>query len=144
MIHDLNRILLYARPDGTVADRAQRRAVSLIDGVVAGEGRGPEAPDRVDAGVIIAGSDFVAVDIAATTFMGLDYRKIPHLAHAFDDHPLPLTGVAPEDITIESNVPEWNRGLWEIDPATLFRFRPHFGWTGQIEREGAYRANRPL
>jgi uncharacterized protein (DUF362 family) len=135
MIHDLNRILRYARPDGSLADEQQRHAVSLVDGVIAGEGKGPEAPDRVDAGVVIAGSDFVAVDIVATTFMGLDYRKVPHLAHAFDEHALPLTSVGVDELTVESNVAEWDRNLWEIDPATMFAFRPHFGWTGHIERD---------
>jgi uncharacterized protein (DUF362 family) len=144
MIHDLNRILLYARPDGTLADQVQRRAVSLIDGLVAGEGRGPEAPDRVDAGVIVAGSDFVAVDVVASTFMGFDYRKIPHLAHAFDEHPLPLTRVEPDRISVESNVPEWNGTLWDIDPSRLFRFEPHFGWAGHIERDTSVHAGHSL
>jgi uncharacterized protein (DUF362 family) len=134
MIHDLNRILLYARPDGSLADAPQRRAVSLVDGVVAGEGNGPEAPDPVRAGVIIAGVDFVAVDIVATTLMGFDYRRVPHLAHALEPHPLPLSSVDVEKLTVESNVPEWNGNLWEIDPHSMFSFRPHFGWTGHIER----------
>ena len=138
-ILDLNRILRYARPDGSLAEAPQRTTVSLVDGVVAGEGRGPEAPDRVDGGVVVAGADFVAVDIVAATFMGFDYRKIPALAHALDAHPLPLTTIRVDELTVESNVPEWDRNLWEIDPNTLFRFRPHFGWTGHIERELAER-----
>jgi len=134
MVVDLNRILRYARPDGSIASLPQRQAVSLIDGLIAGEGRGPEAPDRIDAGLVIAGTDFVAVDIVAATVMGFDYRKIPHLARALDEHPLPLTEISVDDLTVESNVSEWDRNLWEIDPQTLFRFRPHFGWEGHIER----------
>jgi uncharacterized protein (DUF362 family) len=137
MIHDLNRILLYARPDGSIADTRQRRAVSLVDGVVAGEGKGPEGPDPVQANVVIAGTDFVAVDVVAATFLGFDYRKIPHLARAFDPHPLPLTPIEVGDLTVESNVPAWNGNLWEIDPKEMFSFRPHFGWEGHIERETA-------
>jgi uncharacterized protein (DUF362 family) len=139
MIHDLNRILLYARPDGSLADTPQRQTVSLVDGVVAGEGKGPEGPDPVRANVVIAGRDFVAVDIVAATLMGFDYRKIPHLAHALDSHPLPLTSIDVSELTVESNVPEWNRKLWEIDPRTMFSFRPHFGWTGHIERADGQR-----
>jgi uncharacterized protein (DUF362 family) len=115
MILDLNRILLYARPDGTLATSVQREAVSLVDGIV-GDSMGPEAPDRVDSGIIVAGTDFVAVDIVATTLMGLDYRKVPHLAHALDPHPLPLTRIDVARLEVESNVPEWNRNLWDIDP----------------------------
>jgi uncharacterized protein (DUF362 family) len=135
MIHDLNRILIYARSDGSVAGTPQRRTVSLVDGVVAGEGKGPEGPDPVQTNVVVAGTDFVAVDIVAATLMGFDYRKIPHLARALDPHPLPLTNIAVEDLTVDSNVHEWNRNLWEIDPKTMFSFRPHFGWEGHIERE---------
>jgi len=77
----------------------------------------------------------VAVDIVATTFMGLDYRKVPHLAHALDPHPLPLTEIDPGSIVVLSNVPEWSGDLWDIEPGVMFRFSPHFGWTGHIERE---------
>jgi len=135
MILDLNRILLYARPDGSLANVPQRRTPVLVDGIVAGNGNGPEAPDPVRTNVVIAGVDFVAVDVVATTFMGFDYRKVPHLVRAFDSHPLPLTTVDPERLEVESNVPDWSRNLWEIDPDSLFHFRPHFGWTGHIERE---------
>ncbi len=137
MILDLNRILLYARADGSLAESPQRRTLTLVDGLVAGEGNGPEAPDPVETNLIVAGIDFVAVDIVASTFMGFDFRKIPHLAHALDLHPLPLTTIDPDSLTVESNVPEWDRNLWEIDPDELFRFRPHFGWRGQIEREAS-------
>ena len=133
-ILDLNRILRYAQPDGSLASTPQRRTVSLVDGIIAGDRNGPEAPRRVDAQIVIAGTDFVAVDIVAATFMGFDYRKVPHLRHAVEPHPLPLTEIAVDDLRVSSNVPEWDRGLWEIDPADLFRFEPHFGWTGRLER----------
>ena len=135
MILDLDRILLYARPDGSLADEPQRTTVSLVDGIVSGEGDGPDAPSPVRTNVVIAGTDFVAVDIVAATFMGFDYRKIPTLARALDPHPLPLTRIAVSDLVIESNVDSWNGNLWELDPTALFAFRPHFGWVGKIERD---------
>jgi uncharacterized protein (DUF362 family) len=138
MIHDLNRILIYGTPSGEIAREPQRTRVTLIDGLVAGEGKGPEAPDRFDANVLIAGTDFVATDIVAATLMGFDYRKIPHLSHAFDAHPLPLTQIDPQKIVAESNVDEWNGTLWSISPSALFRFKPHFGWAGHIERNGEF------
>lgn len=137
MILDLNRILRYARPDGSLATTPQRATVSMIDGVVAGEGNGPEAPDPVHTGVVIAGTDFVAVDIVATTLMGVDFRRIPHLAKAIEPHPLSLTDARIEDLEVESNVPEWNGNLWKIDPRAMFRFRPHFGWAGRMERSNS-------
>jgi hypothetical protein len=143
MILDLNRILLYARPDGSIADIPQRRVVSLVDGLIAGEGNGPEAPDRVDAGLLIAGTSFLAVDLVAATLMGFDYAKIPHLVEALNPHPLPLASFSVEDINVESNVREWDRRLVDIDPSTTLRFRPHFGWTGRIERESLAGAGEP-
>jgi uncharacterized protein (DUF362 family) len=135
MILDLNRLLLYARPDGSIASTPQRQMVSLVDGLIAGEGSGPEAPDRVDAGLLIAGSNPVAVDTVAATLIGFDHRKIPYLHHAFLPHRLPLVSFGVEDIVIESNVPEWDRKLVDIDRSTTFHFRPHFGWVGHIEQE---------
>jgi uncharacterized protein (DUF362 family) len=133
MILDLNRVLLYARPDGSIATTPQRRMVSLVDGLIAGEGSGPEAPDRVDAGLLIAGSNPVAVDTVAATLVGFDYRKIPYLDQAFLPHRLPLVSFGVEDIVVESNVPAWDRKLGDIDRATTLRFRPHFGWVDHVE-----------
>jgi uncharacterized protein (DUF362 family) len=132
MILDLNRILLYARPDGSLADTPQRRTAALVDGLIAGEGDGPEAPDPVAAGLLVAGTDSVAVDLVATTLMGFDYRRVPHLAQALQPHRLPLTAVPAEEIRVESNVAAWNRRLLDIDPATTLGFRPHFGWLGHL------------
>jgi uncharacterized protein (DUF362 family) len=54
----------------------------VIDGIVAGEGSGPLKNTPVDARIIIAGRDIVAVDTVAATFMGFNPAKIPHLALA--------------------------------------------------------------
>lgn len=134
MILDLNRILLYARLDGTIASEPQRRMISLVDGLVAGEAHGPEAPDRVDAGLLIAGMSPLAVDLVSATLMGFDWQRIPHLAEALKPHRLPLGRFAIDDIVVQSNMPQWDRRLVDISPESTFRFRPHFGWAGQIER----------
>lgn len=54
----------------------------VIDGIVAGEGSGPLKNTPVDARIIIAGRDIVAVDTVAATFMGFNPDKIPHLSLA--------------------------------------------------------------
>ena len=48
---DLNRILIYGRADGTMADVPQRRVIHLVDGIVAGHGDGPLAPQALPLGV---------------------------------------------------------------------------------------------
>jgi uncharacterized protein (DUF362 family) len=64
-------INLIRKPDFTV-----------IDGIVAGEGNGPLQNTPVDAQIILAGRDVVAVDTVGAFFMGFNPAKIPHLALA--------------------------------------------------------------
>ena len=45
-----------------------------IDGIIAGQGNGPEAPDPIHTGVLIAGANPLAVDAAAAKMMGFDCR----------------------------------------------------------------------
>jgi uncharacterized protein (DUF362 family) len=135
MILDLNRILLYARPDGTLANQPQRRTLSVVDGIVAGEGNGPEAPDAVDAGIVVIGESFVAVDLVCARLMGFDWKKIPHLAHAFDESDLPLAHFTYDDIVIHSTYAPWNRPLTDLALEDCLRFRPHFGWVGHVEAQ---------
>ena len=40
----------------------QRKYYAIVDGVVAGEGDGPMDVDAKEAGILIAGSDPVAID----------------------------------------------------------------------------------
>jgi hypothetical protein len=132
MVQDINRCLLYS--DGVTFPTAQpKRFFALVDGVVAGDGEGPAAPDRLEAGVLIAGFNPVAVDCATARLMGLDPMRISMLREAFVRSELPLAPFAYEDIFIESNRPEWRRLLAEVRDEHTYHFRPHFGWTGHIE-----------
>lgn len=133
MILDLNRVLLYATPAGEVATTPQRALYSVVDGLVAGDGNGPEAPDPYDAGIVVAGESFAAVDLVCAKLMGFDYRRIPHLSHVFDHSELPLVDFEYGDIEVTSNRDEWSRRLVDIKRGDCMDFRPHFGWTGHIE-----------
>src|SRR5690606_12091736 len=90
MCLDLNRILLYADADGRWHETPARRFFSLVDGVIAGEGNGPLDPTPKPVGVIVAGFNPVAVDMTCARLMGFDYRKIPLLRRAIEEHALPL------------------------------------------------------
>ncbi|HXI22211.1 MAG TPA: DUF362 domain-containing protein, partial [Gemmatimonadales bacterium] len=63
MCLDLNRIVLYGRPDGTMADRVQRRILTISDAIVAGQGDGPLMPEPFPLGVLLAGDNPAAVDL---------------------------------------------------------------------------------
>jgi uncharacterized protein (DUF362 family) len=54
-----------------------RPGLTVIDGIVAMEGWGPHAGPAVDLGVIVGGSDVVAVDAISSYIMGLDPRAAP-------------------------------------------------------------------
>jgi uncharacterized protein (DUF362 family) len=132
MVIDLNRMLYYADAEGHLHDRPVRRFLSVVDGIVGGEGNGPLDPTPRPVGAIIAGTNPVAVDLACARLMGFDYRKIPMLARAVLAHPLPLVGFAVESLTSRSNDPVFDRPLAEFE-GLCFGFAPHFGWRGQIE-----------
>jgi uncharacterized protein (DUF362 family) len=57
----------------------------VIDGILAGEGNGPTSNDPVDARIVFAGADVMAVDTIASYFMGFNPQKIPHLRLAAEN-----------------------------------------------------------
>lgn len=132
MVHDINRCLLHSNGDKFPTPEP-KRYFALIDGVVAGEGDGPAAPDRADVGVLTAGFNPVAVDCATARLMGFDPLRIPMLREAFAPSELPLAPFSYEDISIESNYPQWRRKIIELGTKDTFHFRPHFGWKEHIE-----------
>lgn len=132
MILDLNKAMLYVNQDGTIRKRP-RRYFALVDGIMAGEGNGPMAPDRVEAGVLVAGLNPVAVDCASAKLMGLDWRRIPSLSKAFEVQAFPIASFPYSDVVSESNVSRFRGRLEDWDPAAMFAFAPHFGWKGHVE-----------
>jgi uncharacterized protein (DUF362 family) len=80
----------------------------VIDGIVAGEGEGPLNNSVVDAQLILAGSDIVAVDTVGAALMGFDPLKIPHIALAGqsglgegDLNKITVIGGSVEDLAID-------------------------------------------
>ena len=58
-------------------------ALTVIDGFVAMEGRGPSDGDPVKMDLIIAGKDVVATDATAARVMGFDPMEISHIRTAY-------------------------------------------------------------
>jgi len=138
MVLDLNKILLYANPDGTMREdkpENQKKYISIVDGIIAGEGNGPEAPDPFPAGVLIAGTNPVAVDAVCVKIMGFDWQKIPSIKNAFQIQHYPLCDFQYEDIQVISSDKRYNKLLKDISDQDVFHFKPHFGWLNHIEIE---------
>ena len=83
MALDLVRIAHYADAAGRMTNTLQRRHLCLIDGVIAGEGKGPLSPSPIHAGVLAFSEDVVLIDLLTCLLMGFDPVKIPLIREAF-------------------------------------------------------------
>jgi len=136
MCLDLNKILLYGNPDGTLREpvaSARKRHFVLVDGIIAGQGRGPMNPDPVPAGVIAFGVNPASVDAACACLMGLDADRIPIVRQAFKCRHFSIAEWDWRDVRVVSNKSEWNSLLPDIPYHATFHFEPHFGWKGHVE-----------
>lgn len=61
--------------------KRERKYLSVVDGVIAGEGQGPFCPTSKYANTLITGEDLLAVDVAAARYMGFDPSKIKYLGY---------------------------------------------------------------
>ena len=133
MILDLNKILFYATSEGKMVDVPQRRYITIIDGIIGGESNGPLAPEPKFSGILVAGTNPVAVDTVSCVLMGFDWRKISHIEKAYKIKHFPLVNFTADKIkVIFSN----NTGVKEMffsDLKPVTYFLPHFGWQGHIE-----------
>ncbi len=131
MVYDLNRIVRFAAPGGTLSEQPQRECLTIVDGITAGEGNGPLQPLPVETGVVTCGSDPFLVDLALSRLMGLDYGRIPCIAN----HPLFARwgwgNFAPATAPVEF---QGNALSSVLALPTLHKFIPPPGWRGHIER----------
>ncbi len=112
-----------------------RKYFALVDGIIAGEGEGPLAPDAKECGVIIAGQNPVAIDATCAWLMGFDINKIQFTNQAFNLKEFPLANFKNGEVEVVSNEKQWRGKLGELQNVETFKFKPHFGWKGAIERE---------
>ena len=130
---DLNWIARYASREGEIADRPQRAIFNLVDGIVAGDEDGPLAPAPRNVGVLIGGTDPVAVDMAAARLVGFRYRSIPTIRLALDGiRGRRLAAFDEQELQIVSSSRRWS-GLDAGLAGDSLRFSPHQGWKGHVE-----------
>jgi len=130
MVSDLMKILLYADKRGKLKDIPQRKVFSVIDGIIGGENNGPLTPDEKKAGVIIAGFNFLAVDIVGVRLMGFDFTKLKWITNLLDNGDFEFY-VSVNDIKIMTNVPEFQNMFYVKE--RFLDFKPHPGWQGYVE-----------
>jgi len=138
MVLDLNKCLFHFAGDGRLRTKPLRY-MSLIDGIIAGEGDGPVAVDAKPCGIVIAGFNPVSVDTVCAELMGFDYRRLCVLERAWKIKDYPLVNHCPSNIVCKSNVQEWDAPFTCLEAREWLGFRPHFGWVGHIEHGKAER-----
>jgi hypothetical protein len=138
MILDLNKVLLYANPDGTLRPNlssSRKPYITVVDAIISGEGNGPEAPDPKRSGLLIAGTNPVAVDAVCARVMDFDWEKIPSIRNAFGIDRYPLCNFQYSDVTVASASMNLDGPLSTVALPDYGTFRPHFGWKGHIEAD---------
>jgi uncharacterized protein DUF362 len=123
---DLNRILLYGREDGTVADSPQRKVIHIVDAIVAGQGDGPLKPEPLPLGLLIAGGNAVAVDLVCAGLLGYDPNRIPCVSNAFDQFRWPLDTFKANQITLVGDLGDRIESVH--DYAKGFEIKYPLGW----------------
>lgn len=100
---DISRILMYADILGTLGRCRQRKTLSFIDGIIAGEGDGPLKPEAKPLGYLSFCDDLAANDYIAIYIMGLKPERFHMISRAFFLSKYPLTDVKTSDITFNMN-----------------------------------------
>jgi len=128
---DLNRILVYGRLDGALAERPQRKLLTLTDAIVCGEGEGPLAPTPHPLGMLTLASNPVAADYVHAHLMGFDWRKIPLIREAFGPFSYPICSCRPDEVEVRFEGRRFRQPwpLWNEKP-----FVTPGGWKGHCER----------
>ena len=138
---DLNKILYCGDERGALhpgSGRA-RRVLNIYDGIIAGDGRGPMGPRARGLGLLAAGEDPAATDLALAWMMGFDWRKIPVLRESLGTL---AGGVSishlqrdPGDFKVLISDAEGMREVALSEIGINLHLDPHPGWAGHIERE---------
>jgi uncharacterized protein (DUF362 family) len=133
MVLDVNKALFGFDASGQPRERPPRY-LTVVDGIIGGDGEGPQAPEAVNSGVVVAGLNAVAVDTVCSTLMGFDYHEIPLIERAWHTRGVRLADLGPENVECVSNVSVWNCSLSDLVDAPHLGFQPSLGWRGRIER----------
>jgi uncharacterized protein (DUF362 family) len=131
MVLDLNRILVYGRPDGTLAATPQRRLYSLTDAIIAGEGNGPLAPEEVWLGAVTFAENSVFADLVHTALMRFDWRRMALVREAFASMQYPLVAAQPDELVVDCK--GQSLALGDVSSRYGRTFRPPDRWKGHIE-----------
>ena len=104
---DLNNALyFYRQGNRRLSTPPLRNVLSIVDGVVAGEGYGPLWPTAKPAGVVIGGWNPLAIDTLGAMLIGYDPMKVRLLKYGFGHPKSLLARISPRlhelEVTVDS------------------------------------------
>lgn len=128
MCLDLNQIVIYCDENGIMNDYPQRKYISFVDGIIAGECDGPMFPTAKHCGMVVCGQDTpFKTDYVCIHLMGFDPEKLKINCVAEKSK---IFGFEPEDIEV---ICECNGS--KVDYRDInFHFTPQHNWIGHVER----------
>lgn len=131
MVLDLNRLVRYGNIDGSLSGTPVRKIYSLTDGIIAGEGLGPLAPEPLNLGCVTFAHNSAFAEICHAALMHFDWTKIPLLQGAFGKFKYSLVTMRQSDLEV------WCAGkrlkLEEVAAYYGLAFKPPMGWENYIE-----------
>lgn len=130
MAVDLARILAYADQNGKMQEIPVRPHLTLIDGIVGGEGQGPLTPSAVDSGVLIFGDNIASTDWTAAILMGYDTHALPIVREAtrLKRYPLLTRPLSEESIINNGTQITFDK----LKQNVKYHYRPPYGWKDRL------------
>ena len=128
---DLQRIVRYGRPDGSLAQTPQRTVISITDAIIGGEGEGPLANTPVPSGFLTGALNTGAAEWVHARLMGFDPRRIPLIRETFGRFKYPLTDFESDSIRVW--IAEAEKSVHDVLPFEGRAFLPPRGWKGHCE-----------
>jgi uncharacterized protein (DUF362 family) len=132
MATDLFKVLSFSDRSGELKEQPQRRLFSVIDGVIGGEKSGPLTPDPKPSGVLLAGENYLAVDLVGSRLMGFDPSQLKVYRYLLSDKSFDYGVRELDDIRVVCDNPAWRDCLRDKESRFL-AFKPYPSWVGQVE-----------
>jgi uncharacterized protein (DUF362 family) len=123
MTADLYNLFVRDAADWRRRRGREIRFLSVIDGVIAGEGDGPFCPLSKPAGVLLAGEDLLLTDCVAVRLMDYDIDQIRYLRHLLRSEMIKRWPLE----VVRDGVAECAESFFDKDRRYL-RFVPPSGW----------------
>ena len=92
---DLNHILYFS-------EYSPKRTVTIVDGIIAGEGQGPLKPIPKSAGILVAGENPAYIDAVIAKLLGYNVSRIPTVFNAIYDRRSKFAGPFLSDFKVVS------------------------------------------